>query len=106
MKSREREQTEVEGTGIGLPLTRAITDAMSGHQVLRGLKTGPGTAAIPVVILSADGSRGVANRLLASGALANLTKPIEPAELGRLGTFAPSRAQDQQVRAASRIEPA
>ena len=107
MKSRETEQTEVEGTGNGLPLTRAITAAMSGPQVLRGLKTEPGTAAIPVVILSADASRGVAHRLPASGALANLTKPIELAELGRLlDTFAPSRAQDQQARTASRIEPA
>ncbi len=50
---------------------------MSSHQVLRELKTEPGTAAIPVVILSADASRGVAHRLLASGALAYLTKPIK-----------------------------
>ena len=107
MESRETEQTEVEGTGIGLPLTRALTDAMSSHQVLRELKTEPGTAAIPVVILSADASRGVAHRLLASGALAYLAKPIKLAELGRLpDTFAPSQAQDQQARPASRIVPA
>ncbi len=80
---------------------------MHGDQVLRELKTEPATAAIPVVILSADASRGVVHRLLASGALAYLTKPIELAKLGRLlDTFATSQAQDQQARPATRIVPA
>jgi response regulator of citrate/malate metabolism len=60
-----------------------------------------------VVVLSADASRGVVRRLLASGALAYLTKPIELAELGRLlDTFAASQAQDQQARPATQIVPA
>ena len=106
------EQTEVEGTGIGLPLARALTEAvrdlpdlilldlhlpdLHGDQVLSELKAEPATAAIPVVVLSADASRGAIRRLLADGALAYLTKPIELAELGDLlDTFAAARAQHQ-----------
>jgi len=75
-----------------------------GEQVLSELKAEPATAAIPVVVLSADASRGVIHRLLASGALAYLTKPIELAELGRLlDTFAANQAQDQQAQPATQI---
>ena len=80
---------------------------MHGDQVLRKLKSEPATAAIPVVVLSADASHGVVRRLLADGALAYLTKPIELAELGRLlDTFAASQAHDQQAQSAIRIGPA
>ena len=78
-----------------------------GDQVLSELKAEPATAAIPVVVLSADASQGVIHRLLANGALAYLTKPIELAELGELlDTFAATRAQDRQSRPATRIVPA
>ena len=71
---------------------------MHGDQVLSELKTEPATAAISVVILSADASPGVIRRLLAGGALAYLTKPIELTELGELlDTFAATRAEDQQA---------
>jgi signal transduction histidine kinase/CheY-like chemotaxis protein len=71
---------------------------LHGDQVLNELKAEPATAAIPVVVLSADASRGVIHRLLAGGAVAYLTKPIELAELGQLlDTFAAARAQDQQT---------
>jgi signal transduction histidine kinase/ActR/RegA family two-component response regulator len=77
---------------------------LHGDQVLNELKAEPATAAIPVVVLSADASRGVIRRLLAGGALAYLTKPIELAELGELlDTFAAARAQDQQPQPAVRI---
>jgi signal transduction histidine kinase/ActR/RegA family two-component response regulator len=80
---------------------------MNGDQVLSELKAERATAAIPVVVLSADASRGVVRRLLASGALAYLTKPMELAELGTLlDTFATARAQDQQPQPAGRIVPA
>jgi signal transduction histidine kinase/ActR/RegA family two-component response regulator len=80
---------------------------MHGDQVLSELKAEPATAAIPVVVLSADASRGVIRRLLAGGALAYLTKPIELAELGDLlDTFAAAQAQGQQARSANRIVPA
>ena len=80
---------------------------LHGDQVLSELKAEPATAAIPVVILSADASHGVVRRLLASGALAYLTKPIELTELGRLlDTFAASQAQDQQAQPATQIVPA
>jgi signal transduction histidine kinase/ActR/RegA family two-component response regulator len=80
---------------------------LHGEDVLNELKAEPATTAIPVVVLSADASRGVIRRLLAGGALAYLTKPIELAELGQLlDTFAAARAQGQQARPASRIMPA
>jgi CheY-like chemotaxis protein len=70
---------------------------LHGDQVLGGLKAEPATAAIPVVVLSADASDGVIRRLLASGAFAYLTKPIELAELGELiDTFAAVQGPDQQ----------
>jgi signal transduction histidine kinase/ActR/RegA family two-component response regulator len=78
-----------------------------GDQVLSELKAEPATAAIPVVVLSADASRGVIHRLLADGALAYLTKPIELAELGELlDTFAVTLAQDRQAQPSARIGPA
>jgi signal transduction histidine kinase/AmiR/NasT family two-component response regulator len=80
---------------------------LHGDQVLNELKAEPATAAIPVVVLSADASHGVIHRLLANGALAYLTKPIELAELGKLlDTFATTQAQDQQAQSATRITPA
>lgn len=79
---------------------------LQGEQVLNELKANPATAAIPVVVLSADASPGVIRRLRAHGAFAYLTKPIELAELGKLlDTFAAARAQDRQAQSASRITP-
>jgi CheY-like chemotaxis protein len=76
---------------------------LQGDQVLNELKADPATAAIPVIVLSADASRGVIHRLLAGGAFAYLTKPIELAELGELlDTFAAVRAQDQPPQPAIR----
>jgi signal transduction histidine kinase/CheY-like chemotaxis protein len=80
---------------------------MLGDQVLSELKAEPATTGIPVIVLSADASHSVIRRLLANGALAYLTKPIELAELGTLlDTFAAARAQDQQPQPAIQIVPA
>ncbi len=62
---------------------------LHGDQVLSELKAEPATAAIPVVVLSADASHGVIHRLLASGALAYLTKPIELADSASCSTPSP-----------------
>jgi len=68
---------------------------LQGDQVLNELKADPATAAIPVIVLSADASRGVIHRLLAAGAFAYLTKPIELADLGELlDTCAATRTQE------------
>jgi CheY-like chemotaxis protein len=73
---------------------------LQGDQVLNELKADPATAAIPVIVLSADASRGVIHRLLAAGAFAYLTKPIELAELGELlDTCAAARAQARNISA-------
>jgi signal transduction histidine kinase/ActR/RegA family two-component response regulator len=70
---------------------------LQGDEVLNELKADPATAAIPVVVLSADASHGVIRRLLAGGAFAYLTKPIELAELGELlDSFAWLRDQRAQ----------
>jgi signal transduction histidine kinase/ActR/RegA family two-component response regulator len=78
---------------------------LHGDQVLSELKAEPATAAIPVVVLSADASDGVIRRLLASGAHAYLTKPIELAELGELIDTLPAQARDWQAQPAIRITP-
>jgi signal transduction histidine kinase/CheY-like chemotaxis protein len=79
---------------------------MHGEQVLNKLKSEPATTAIPVVVLSADASHSVIRRLLAGGALAYLTKPVELAELARLlDNFAAAQAQGQQPQPAIRVMP-
>lgn len=50
---------------------------MHGDEVLRRLWEDPGTRAIPVAMLSADASPAQAKRLLAAGASAYLTKPLD-----------------------------
>ncbi len=80
---------------------------LQGDEVLNELKADPATAAIPVIVLSADASRGVIHRLLAGGAFAYLTKPIELAELGELlDSFAATRARGQPARPVIPIVPA
>jgi PAS domain S-box-containing protein len=54
---------------------------MHGEQVLQRLRDDPETASIPVVIVSADATPGQVQRVLASGAAAYLTKPIDVREL-------------------------
>jgi PAS domain S-box-containing protein len=57
---------------------------MGGEEVLRRFRDDPATAAIPVVIVSADATPGQVQRLLNAGAAAYLTKPIDVRELLRL----------------------
>jgi len=54
---------------------------VSGDEVLRKLLAGPGTKAIPVVILSADATPGQTSRLIEQGARAYLTKPLDVRQL-------------------------
>jgi PAS domain S-box-containing protein len=48
-----------------------------GREVLARLRSAPATAAIPVVVLSADATQGQIRRLLEAGAQAYLTKPLD-----------------------------
>jgi PAS domain S-box-containing protein len=57
---------------------------MSGELVLRRLRSEPATAGIPVVVLSSDATPDQARRLLAAGAHAYLTKPVDVPELLRV----------------------
>jgi len=52
-----------------------------GDEVLQQLRDDPQTAAIPVVVISADATQGQVQRLLAAGAVAYLTKPLNVREL-------------------------
>ena len=50
---------------------------MTGLAVLEALKSDPATQHIPIVIISADTTKGALERLLAAGAYSYLTKPLE-----------------------------
>ena len=56
----------------------------NGDDILAHLQQDPGTSSIPVVIVSADATRGQAERLLAAGARHHLTKPIDVDEALRV----------------------
>jgi signal transduction histidine kinase/CheY-like chemotaxis protein len=85
--------TAVQGT-IGAELARrhlpdlVLLDLnlpdIGGDEVLRRLHADPATEHLPVVILSADATPRQLERLLARGAHAYLTKPIDVAELMRV----------------------
>jgi signal transduction histidine kinase/ActR/RegA family two-component response regulator len=84
----------------GLILLDLHLKDLHGEQVLKELRAEPATAAIPVVILSADATPGVVRRLLAGGALAFLTKPLDLTEFGELLDSFAAPTQDHQVRTA------
>ncbi|MBV8690850.1 MAG: response regulator [Actinobacteria bacterium] len=63
----------------------------TGDEVLRQLRDDPQTASIPVAVVSADATAGQIRRLLAEGAVAYLTKPLDVAELRALVDGLPNR---------------
>lgn len=79
-------QVSVQGT-IALELARELHPVlilldlhlpdMSGEEALRQLKADPQTASIPVVVLSADVTPGRIDRILDSGAVGYLSKPVD-----------------------------
>ena len=54
---------------------------ISGEDVLREVKDDPVLARTPVIVLSADATPGQVRRLVAAGARAYLTKPLDVREL-------------------------
>jgi CheY-like chemotaxis protein len=50
---------------------------MTGDDVLRQLKSDPETRDIPVIVISADATTRHVQRILADGAAAYLTKPLD-----------------------------
>jgi CheY-like chemotaxis protein len=73
---------------------------LPGEQVLNALKASRATAGIPVVVLSAEADRAVIRRLLANGATAYLTKPLNLAELGGLVDSLAPASTDRRSQAA------
>ncbi|HVA60918.1 MAG TPA: ATP-binding protein [Mycobacteriales bacterium] len=54
---------------------------VNGDEVLRQLRDDPATATTPIVMVSADATAGQVERLLAEGATAYLTKPLDVQDL-------------------------
>lgn len=80
----------------GLILLDLHLEDLTGDEVLRRLKADPGTARTPVVILSADADQGQVERLLALGATAYLTKPVDVKKL--LAVLGEALAERSRVR--------
>jgi CheY-like chemotaxis protein/anti-sigma regulatory factor (Ser/Thr protein kinase) len=57
---------------------------MSGEDVLRDLWSDPTTRSLPVVVMTADATPGLARRLKAAGATGYLTKPLNVKEVLQL----------------------
>ena len=57
-------------------LDNGLPDA-SGHEILRRLRGEPSTNGIPVIVVTADASEREMSSLLAAGARAHVTKPID-----------------------------
>jgi CheY-like chemotaxis protein len=57
---------------------------MNDIEVLQALRADPRTADVPVVVVSADATHGQIDRLLAAGAQAYLTKPLDVQQFLRL----------------------
>jgi putative two-component system response regulator len=70
----QRERPDLVLMDVGMP-------EMDGLEVCRALKADPGTAEIPVFILTARAQQAEREKGLASGATVYLTKPFKPAEL-------------------------
>ncbi len=65
---------------------------LSGDEVLQRLRTLPGCAAVPVVVVTADASQGVRERMTAVGSDGFLTKPLDLDDvLGWIDTTASGR---------------
>jgi len=54
---------------------------MDGYAVIQALRRRPATAAIPVIMISADATEATKNDVLRAGALAFITKPCDRDEL-------------------------
>lgn len=75
---------------------------VGGDEVLRVLRLDPATCDIPVVVLSADATPSQVSRLLAGGASAYLTKPVDVVKLIQvLGEHIPSSVSGRSEAAPS-----
>ena len=71
------------GGPVPQPAYGASTEFVEGIPFLQALRSDPATAAMPIVVLSADATERQIERLLADGASAYVTKPIDVAEFLR-----------------------
>ena len=74
-----REALECMQTGIpDLVLLDIRMHEMDGYEVLKHMKEDPKTAAVPVILLTADTEQESEERGIALGAIDFIRKPIEP----------------------------
>ena len=74
---------------------------MSGEEALRQLRADPRTSEIPIVVISAQATPGSIQRILANGANAYLTKPLDVHEVLEVVRILPRSTR----RDAGQIEP-
>jgi signal transduction histidine kinase/ActR/RegA family two-component response regulator len=79
---------------------------LPGEEVLQRLRADPATADTPVVVLSADATRNHIDRLLAGGALAYLTKPIDVRRLLETVDTVLGQDTDEPTPESGAVEPA
>jgi CheY-like chemotaxis protein len=73
---------------------------IDGRTVLQELRADPATATLPVIVISADATDRQVERLLADGASAYVTKPIDVAEFLRVvDEFLPTESVSEPNRA-------
>jgi CheY-like chemotaxis protein len=69
---------------------------MSGEEVLHQLWADPASRRVPIIVVTADATPGLARRLKASGATACVTKPLNIKEV--LGLMDQLLIDDRDVR--------
>jgi signal transduction histidine kinase/response regulator RpfG family c-di-GMP phosphodiesterase len=79
---------------------------ISGEEVLQTLRRDPGTANVPVTVLSADATPGQVSNLMAAGAREYLTKPLDVRQLiGLLEATLPRKDSPDPSRESFAIRP-
>ncbi len=81
--SGEEALTRTDFTTCDVALLDLHLPDLSGEEVLGELKNDPALRHIPVIVVTADATRGKAERLLAAGARTYLTKPLNLREVLR-----------------------
>jgi CheY-like chemotaxis protein len=74
----------VASQNVNLILLDVEMPGMNGFEVLERLKSNPSTAGIPVIFVSGEGDKSAQDKGLEMGAVAYLTKPVNPSVLKEL----------------------
>lgn len=72
---------KIAAKGVDLILLDIQMPSMNGFEVCEQLKVDPATTGIPVIFLSGEEDPASAERARSLGAVAYVTKPVDPAQL-------------------------